>query len=229
MDISLYYEEYGKGFPLVLLHGNGEELHYFDKQIEYFSASFRVIAVDTRGHGRSPRGSAPFTIRQFADDLKALLNSLNVEKANILGFSDGGNIALVFAMKYPDMVARLVLNGANLCSSGVKASVQLPIILGYKIASLFASKSEKAKRNAEMLGLMVNDPNIDPKELVYVKAKTLVIAGTSDMIKRKHTELISQGIPDSTLAFASGDHFIASKNPKEFNDIVGKFLEVKAI
>ncbi len=79
------------------------------------------------------------------------MNALEIEKANILGFSDGGNIALLFAVKYPERIKGLILNGANLNGRGVKASVQMPVILGYKIASLFAKRSDKARQNAELV------------------------------------------------------------------------------
>lgn len=226
MDIKLNYTEQGEGTPLILLHGNGENHEYFVHQIEYFSKKYRVIAIDTRGHGASPRGTAPFTIRQFAEDLYHFMRQKGIEKAHILGFSDGGNIALVFAMKYPRRVDRLILNGANLYGAGVKPSVQLPIILGYHLASLFAKKSPDARKNAEMLGLMVNDPKLRPQELAAVCSKTLVIAGTNDMIKKKHTQLIAESLPDSRLVFLRGDHFIANKNPEEFNREVERFLEM---
>ncbi len=224
MDIKLHFEEKGNGKPLILLHGNGEDGTYFVNQTEYFSKFRRVIAVDTRGHGRSPRGNAPFTIRQFADDLNDFMDSLNIDKADILGFSDGGNIALVFALKYPERVDRLVLNGANLDGSGVKKSVQIPVILGYKFALKFAAKSRKARHNAELLGLMVNDPNISLRRLADVRAETLVIAGTKDMIKESHTRLIYENIPNAKLEIIEGDHFIAAKNPKEYNRAVERFL-----
>ena len=80
--MELYYQEKGAGQPLVLLHGNGEDSTYFKAQIEYFSARYRVIAIDTRGHGRSPRGTAPFTLKQFAEDLKSTLDELGVDKAD---------------------------------------------------------------------------------------------------------------------------------------------------
>lgn len=224
MDIQLSFIEKGNGTPLILLHGNGEDSSYFTNQTEYFSKFYRVIAVDTRGHGKSPRGEAPFTIRQFADDLYAFMCGMNIDKANILGFSDGGNIALVFAIKYPEKVDKLILNGANLYSKGVKASVQIPIILGYKTALAFAGKSVEAKRKAELLGLMVNDPNLKEEQLAGISAKTLVIAGKNDMIKEKHTRKIYESIPNSELVFIEGDHFIANKNPLEFNKAVEKFL-----
>ncbi len=118
-----------------------------------------------------------------------------------------------------------MLNGANLNAGGVKRATQIPIEIGYRIASLFSGKSETAKQNAEMLGLMVNDPNVEPEELRKITARTLVIAGTRDMIKEDHTKLIAENIPDSELIILEGDHFIASKRPEEFNDVVLEFLE----
>ena len=91
MDISLYYQEQGEGEPLLLLHGNGEDGTYFTNQFSFFSDKYRVIAVDTRGHGKSPRGTAPFTMAQFALDLKELMDKLQIQKAILLGFSDGAN------------------------------------------------------------------------------------------------------------------------------------------
>lgn len=131
MDVDLHYREQGTGEPLILLHGNGEDGSYFERQMDAFASRFRVIALDTRGHGRSPRGEAPFTIRQFADDLLAFMDGQGIERAHLLGFSDGGNIALAFALAHPERVGKLVLNGANLDGGGVKPSVQLPIVAGY--------------------------------------------------------------------------------------------------
>ena len=224
MDIELHCIERGEGKPLILLHGNGEDCSYFEHQIARFSETFRVIAVDTRGHGRSPRGSAPFSIRQFACDLAAFMDARGIERASLLGFSDGGNIALAFALVHPERVERLVLNGANLDASGVKRSVQLPIELGFRIASLFARWSAQARRNAETLGLMVNDPNIDPVELSRLAAPVLVIAGTNDMIKESHTRLIARSLPNAQLSLVEGDHFVAAKNPEAFNREVERFL-----
>ena len=224
MDIELHCEETGGGEPLVLLHGNGEDGTYFTHQIAHFSQRFRVLALDTRGHGKSPRGEAPFTIRQFARDLLAFLDARGIERAHLLGFSDGGNIALVFALAHPERVGKLVLNGANLNTRGVKRSVQVPIELGYRMARLFAGLSAKARANAEMLGLMVNDPNVAPEELAALTAPTLVIAVENDMIREDHTRLIAERIPNARLAFVPGDHFVAAKNPAAFNREVERFL-----
>lgn len=226
-DIQLHYIEQGQGQHLILLHGNGEDSSYFVYQISYFSRNYRVIAIDTRGHGKSPRGEKPFSIRQFSEDLKDCLEAMNIAKTILLGFSDGGNIALEFALKYPERVEKLVLNGANLFPSGVKAIYQWPIEVGYRMAKLFAKKSEKARQNAEMLGLMVNEPNIDLSELARLTMPVLVVAGSKDMIKESHTRLIYKSLPNAQLNIIEGDHFVANKNPEAFNEVVNRFLSLK--
>lgn len=225
MDIEHFYLEKGTGNALILLHGNGENSDYFKGQIDEFAKQYHVYAIETRGHGRTPRGEMPFTIRQFADDLLGFMDGHRIAKAHLLGFSDGANIAMVFAMRHPDRVDRLILNGANLNAGGVKRSTQIPIEIGYRIARRFAGKSDSARRNAEMLGLMVNDPNVSPEEIAGIQAKTLVIAGTRDMIRESHTRLIAESIPDARLVFVKGNHFIANKHPGEFNRAVLDFLQ----
>lgn len=224
MDIQLNYIEQGQGHPLILLHGNGEDHSYFVHQIDYFSKNYRVIAIDTRGHGQSPRGDKPFTIKQFAEDLNIFMDEKGISKTNILGFSDGGNIALIFALKHPERVEKLILNGANLFPSGVKPRYQWPIVLGYHIANCFAKKSEQAKKNTDLLALMVKEPQISPSELSSLTMPVLVIAGTKDMIKESHTKLIYNSLPNAQLAIIAGDHFVANKNPEVFNTAVERFL-----
>lgn len=223
-DIQLHYTEQGQGQSIILLHGNGEDSSYFEHQIRRFSGKYRVIAIDTRGHGQSPRGNMPFTIKQFAEDLHDFMVSMGIAKAILLGFSDGGNIALTFALKYPEKVEKLIVNGANLFPSGVKPLYQWPIEIGYRIAKSFSKKSEKAKKNAEMLGLMVNEPHIEPSELAQLTMPVLVIAGTKDMIKESHTKLIYNSFPNAQLVILDGDHFIANRRPEAFNAAVEKFL-----
>lgn len=225
MNINLYYQEKGDKEPFILLHGNGEDGSYFKNQIDYFSDRYRIIALDTRGHGRSPRGTEPFTIEQFSCDLYNFMTSLNISNAIILGFSDGANIAMKFAIKYPGKVKALILNGGNLNPKGVKRTVQIPIEIGYRIARLFASKSPNAKRNAEMLGLMVDEPNIGLDELSKITAPTLVICGSNDMIREAHTKEIAGNIPHAKLSIMKGNHFIANRRYETFSKEVENFLQ----
>lgn len=224
MDIHLNYYETGFGDPLILLHGNGEDMTYFRNQVSCFAEHFRVIAVDSRGHGRTPRGNAPFTIRQFAEDLRGFMDEREIEWAHILGFSDGGNVAMCFALKYPERVGKLILNGANLYPSGVKLAFQIPTTLEYYYLKLFAGKNPELRSQEELLGLMVHDPYIKPKELRRLNMPTLVVAGERDLIRESHTKLIHRNLPNSSLAILPGDHGVAALNPEAFNAVVLDFL-----
>ena len=219
LDIRLNYEEKGSGEVLLLLHGNGEDHTNFRAQMEYFSARYRVIALDTRGHGASERGVKPFTLSQFADDLYDFMQEMDIAKANILGFSDGGNIALLFALRHPSMVDRLILNGANLFNDGCKKAVNRWVEREYKQA---LDNGDKA--TAELMALMIFEPNLKAQDLKVLKMPVLVIAGTNDMILKNHTRLIAHSLANSTLVFLEGDHFIAYKHPAAFNAAVDNFL-----
>ena len=145
--------------------------------------------------------------------------------AGLTDMLDGANIAMRFAIKHPDMVNALILNGGNLNAKGVKRTTQIPIEIGYKIAKRFAAKSPDAKRNAEMLGLMVNEPNIKLCELSQITSPTLVVCGTRDMIKESHTKEIAASISNAKLTIIKGNHFIANKCHAEFNQAVDDFLK----
>lgn len=224
MDIRHYYIEAGEGEPLILLHGNGESGAYFKHQMEPFARHCHVYAVDTRGHGQTPRGSAPFTIRQFAEDLAGFMDRLGIEKAHILGFSDGGNIALRFAMRYPERVDKLIVDGANLNPRGVKRGFQRRIELRYRLYQRLAPLSTAMRRKTELYALMVNEPDMTMADLHQITARTLVIAGTEDLIRESHTRRIAWGIPNSRLCLLPGDHAVAAKNPEAFNRVVLDFL-----
>ena len=225
MKIQLNYTVAGQGFPLVLLHGNGEDHTYFKRQMGCLSEKYQVIALDTRGHGGSPRGTAPFTLEQFAQDLKGFLDSREIGRCHLLGFSDGANIALLFALQYPEYVDKLILNGADLFPSGVKLSTQIPIVLGWGLLQGLRRFDKKAQRKWELLDLMTTQPHIRPEQLSALTMPTLVVAGEQDMIREKHTRLIARSIPGSTLAILPGDHFVARRNWQAFNPVVLKFLE----
>ena len=227
MDIRLAYEEHGTGFPLILLHGNGESRAYFVKQMEPLSRVRRVIAVDTRGHGASPRGDVPFTLSQFADDLLAFMDALGIAQADLLGFSDGGNIALLFAMRHPARVRRMVLNGANLYPWGM-TTLSLGLIFAvYGFMTCAARLCGRGRRTRDLFRLMAREPHIHPEELRALTMPVLVVAGTHDMIRKRHTRLIAASLPSGKLLFLDGGHMVARQKPEAFNAAVLAFLAEK--
>lgn len=232
MDISLSYTEAGDktgdGIPLIFLHGNGEDSSYFAGQLKYFKNSYHIYAIDTRGHGNSPRGTKPFTLVQFAEDLLCFMDEHGIQKAHLLGFSDGANIAILFALMHQERAAKLILNGGNIFPHGMKFTVWISVVLGYRSAVCSAKKDADAKKKAELFSLMANEPQLSTEDLKKITVPTLVIAGTHDMIKKKHTRLIAESIRGAKLVFIPGSHFIAAENPGLFNEAVDAFLKEKA-
>ena len=220
MDIELHCTEAGSGNPLILLHGNGEDGTYFEHQIAFFSRRFHVFAPDTRGHGQTPRGTAPFALDQFARDLADFMDAKGLETAHLLGFSDGANIALLFALAHPERAASLVLAGGNLFPEGLLDEVRREDAAAYEEA--LAAGDVHAQ---ELLRLMIDEPHIDPASLAQLHMPALVVAGTHDMIAEEHTRLIAQSIPGARLRFVEGSHFVVYEDPQEFNRVVGEFYD----
>lgn len=225
MDIELFYEEMGSGEPLILLHGNGEDHTIFDNVAKHFAKQYHVIAIDTRGHGKSPLGDEPFSLYQFAEDLNEFMNEQKIEKANILGFSDGGNIALIFASEYPEKVIKLIANGANSKPSGIKPLVHLAMLFRYMLYSVAAAFSGKFELKKALYYIMLHEPHITKEELEQITAPTLVLVGTEDLIRESESKYIKKSIPNSEIVFVLGNHFIVKNNTKDYIFAVEKFLD----
>ena len=226
-DALIYCEFAGdKNAPaLVLLHGNGEDLHIFDSQIRYFSQYFRTIAIDTRGHGKSTRGEDSFTFHTFANDLIDVFEALQIDKAHIIGFSDGAITALHLALTKPELVSSMVLLGANYNLKGLRLIPRMQIRFVYaclSIASLFSGKMRKRK---EIWSLMVNQPNLTVEELSRITAPTLIVTGENDMVSQRHNDEMHRTIAGSQrLIIPNGNHFWMFKQPEVLNRCVMAFL-----
>lgn len=225
---TLYYELTGQGAPVVLLHGNGEDARYFEHQIPVLSEHYQLIAADTRAHGHSTRGNAPLDFFLFADDVIAILNDLGIEKAHLLGFSDGGNIALHVALKYPDRVLSVIADGANIFPEGLLPERQVHHNEKYAQLCQRAKEDPAYEQICEVYGLMIHHPQLTFAQLGAITAPTLVLAGEHDMIDPAHTQAIAEAIPGAQLFIvADGDHFIAAKMPEVFNALVLDFLQAQ--
>ena len=226
-DARIYGKVFGpEGAPvLVLLHGNGEDLHLFDPHIAYFSQHYRTIAIDTRGHGLSTRGTAPFHFYTFATDLVAVLDALHINKAHVVGFSDGAITALHAALIAPERLLSMVLLGANYHTRGVYLIFRLQIVLIYIwlwMASLFWAEKRKQR---EIWGLMVHQPKLTLAQLSRITLPTLVVTGQNDMVKQRHNDEIHRAISGSKrIIVPDGNHFWFFTKPELFNQWVMEFL-----
>ncbi|WP_164463248.1 alpha/beta fold hydrolase [Chryseobacterium sp. G0201] len=223
-NTDLYYEIYGEGESLVLLHGNSGSIQEFYQQIPELSKYYKVIALDTRGQGKSTDTSKTyFTYKIFADDVKVLVDELGLKKINIVGWSDGGNTGLEFALKYPDHLKKLVTIGANVFPEGVDS--RLLNNMKTQLQVLQAENNPAKFNEIRLLKIMLKEPNIPKNSLNKIQNPVLVIAGENDVIKKEHTEFIAKQIPNSELKiYKNGTHFIPFENPEELNNDILEFL-----
>ncbi len=218
--IRLYYEIYGTGKPLVLLHGNGGSIRNQSARIDYFSKYFKVIAIDSRAHGNSiDTSETKLTYDLMADDIKLLLDSLQTDSAYIWGQSDGGIIGLLIAIKYQNKVSKLATYGANIFP-GKKAIFD-------EIDDLVTDtlKTTKNAHTKKLYGLMALQPDITEKQLGEIKCPVLIMSGDRDAIRLEHTIKIFYAIPNSNLFIMPGaTHFGAYQKPDLFNKVLSDFL-----
>ena len=233
-DIKLYYEIYGSGDPLLLLHGGLANIEYFANQIPTFAREFQVIAIDSRGHGRSTRSSQPYSYGLMASDVLSLMDYMNVPKASIVGWSDGAIIGLDIAINHPQRVEKLVAFAANFSVGGLRGDAsQSPT---FRLYSEFVREDYKRLSNtpdqyqaflAALREMSRTQPNYSPQQLASIKAPTLVVVGEHDeIIKRSQTEEMANLIPNCKLEILPGvSHFAMLQDPEEFNSVVLKFLK----
>jgi len=223
--IKIYYEEYGEGEPLLLLHGNSCSISWFDKQIPELSKSFHVIAIDTRGQGKSSEDGKTYTYDLFAEDMNALLDHMHLDSANILGWSDGGNTGLIMAMKYPKKVKRLVTMGANVFIDNTVVDKSVVKMLTKEKKEMDSDSSFGSRSRVRMINLLLTEPQHTFDELRSIRCPVLVIAGEKDIIKEGHTKAIAAAIPKSELFIGPKEtHYFPSEDPKVFNAAVIEFL-----
>jgi pimeloyl-ACP methyl ester carboxylesterase len=217
--VTLYYETYGQGEPLLLVHGNGGSIGTLGAQIEHFKASRKVIAMDSRDQGRSGDSQAPITYEKMADDLAALIDHLETGPVDVVGWSDGGIEALLLGARHPTKVRKLVAMAANLNPSAEALYPETQ-----KLASdMTATATGRALRVGR---LMLSEPHIDPASLAKVTAPTLVLSGDLDLIRLEHTVRIYNALPNANLAvFPNSTHMVPFDDPQLFNATVQRFLE----
>ncbi len=227
--ITLYYEVYGSGPPLVVLHGNGGSLKALRYQIDFFRSSRRVIAIDSRGHGKSGMGAGRLTYEQMADDVAALLVQLHSAPVDVIGWSDGGIVGLLLALHHPDAVRRLAVSGANLSPATLAPGDLAGMTADLRTAEKMLAAGDRS-RSWDIVGqhlqLMVTQPDITSSDLAKIAAPVLVLAGEHDIIPLAHTEVIAAGLPRARLhIFPGAGHDALQMFPDLFNAAVAQFFE----
>lgn len=217
--VRLYYEIYGAGQPLLLLHGNGGSIGSRRNEIPWFSQQYMVIAIDSRCHGKSACMSGDLDYETMAADINALLDSLKIDSCLIWGHSDGGILGLIMGYTYPAKVKKLITTGANVLPD---SSAIFPELM--EMVSMYPDLPDTMM--AKHFKLLAQHPNIPYQRLRDIKAPVLVMAGDRDAIREEHTVRIFQSIPNAQMCILPGTtHFLANENPELFRMIAQRFFE----
>src|SRR5260370_1134677 len=215
--IKMYYEIYGQGKPLVLIHGGGSTIETtFGRVIPMLAKRYKVIAMDLQAHGRTSDRAAPESFEQDADDVVTLLKNLNISKADFFGFSNGGTTAVQIAIRHPEIADKIILGSALCKRNGVpeqfwdfmKQATLANMPEQLKEAYLKVSPNPKGlqvmhDKDAER---MVNFKDIPDDQIESIKASTLIIIGDKDVIKPEHAIEMHRQIANSSLAIIPGVH-----------------------
>lgn len=211
-DIDIYYEVYGEGKPIILLHGNSETHEIFDRLIERLENNYKVYAIDSRCHGKSEK-TEEISYDLMSVDMIEFIKKLKIDKPIVYGFSDGGIVGLLVAIKQPKLLSKLIISGANLNPNGMSKSMLIISKIGYFIT-----------RN-KLFKMMIKEPNISSKDLEKIEIPTYVLAGEKDVIMEEHTRLIAENIKNSKLEIIPKEnHSSYIVHSEKIYDIIKKYI-----
>ncbi|CAB3752724.1 alpha/beta fold hydrolase [Paraburkholderia solisilvae] len=231
--IRLHYATIGHGSPVILLHGGLSNSDYFGNQVRALVKRHEVVLVDSRGHGRSTRDAHPFGYDLMADDVVALMDKLHLQKADVVGWSDGAIIALDLAMRHPERVGKIVAFGANTKTDGVIEGVEKnPTFAAFikragdEYRRLSPTPNEYDAFVEQISHMWASQPNWTDDQLKQIRSPVLVLDGDHDeAIRRSHTEYIAATIPNAGLMILPNtSHFAFLQDPDAFNFAILHFL-----
>jgi len=224
---KMYCEVYGKGQPLLIIHGNGGSINNFVYQIPYFSKKYKVIVADSRSQGKSKDNGDSLTYEMMADDYAALLDKMKIDSAFVIGWSDGGINGLLLSIRHPGKVKKLAITGANLVpdTTAVPQEIWNMVIPALSELNAKPNKTEQEKTSLKLFKLLAEQPHIPLTDLQKITCPTLVIGGDHDVIKEEHTLLIYKNIPKSYLWILPGSgHSTPIVYKDDFNKVVDRFF-----
>ena len=222
--MKLYYEVVGEGYPIICLHGNGEDHHIFDDLTKKLIKKYQVILVDSRCHGNS-ENSKSISYKEMMDDVIELADDLRLEAYDVIGFSDGGILSLMLALN-DQRVKHIISLGANSQPQMIKSIYRFTIIVQTICLIPFCLFNKEPRLSFKLNMLMLKEPDLTYEQLSHIKIPALILAGEYDMIKEEDTINISKAIKYSILKIIrNGNHFLLRDSFKETSNEITLFLE----
>jgi pimeloyl-ACP methyl ester carboxylesterase len=235
-DIEMYYAVYGEGEPVLLIHGGLGHADVWGFQVPALAQDHKVIVADSRGHGRSTRSEQPFGYELMADDYLALLDHLGIEKAALVGWSDGGVIGLDIAIRHPERLSGLYAVGANYVPEGIKETFGTEPTFNAAMERMSADYARLSPTPGEfdpfveqISQMWATQPHYTKEQLQALPVRTVIFSGDHDeAVKLEHTEEMAELIPNARLEIMKdASHFAMWQQPEAFNASVENFLSGK--
>jgi pimeloyl-ACP methyl ester carboxylesterase len=231
--IKIWYAVFGRGEPVVMLHGGLANSSYWGHQVRALQMHYRVIVMDSRGHGRSSRNEQPYGYDLMASDVLGLMDHLGIKNAAIVGWSDGAIIGLDIAMHHPERVSKLFAFAANSDPSGVADIAKSDVFNAYiarageEYKRLSPTPNEYKSFVDEITKMWETQPNWTDADLAKIKVPTWIVdADHDEAIKRENTEFMAAHIPDAGLLIQPNvSHFSFMQDHEQFTNDVLHFLE----
>ena len=231
--IKIWYASFGRGEPVLLIHGGLANSAYWGHQVRALQKHYRVVVMDSRGHGRSSRNEQPYGYDLMASDVLALMDHLGIKKAAIVGWSDGAIIGLDIAMHHPERVSRLFAFAANSDPSGVADIAKSDVFNAYierageEYKRLSPTPTEYKSFVEQITKMWETQPNWTEADLAAIKVPTWIVdADHDEAIKRENTEFMAAHIPGAGLLIQPNvSHFSVMQDPEQFTNDVLHFLE----
>jgi pimeloyl-ACP methyl ester carboxylesterase len=230
---QIWYSTYGIGSPVILLHGGlGHSGNWGYQVPALVSSGYRTILIDSRGHGRSTRDARPYSYETMATDVLAVMDALHLEKAALVGWSDGACVALIFAAKAPTRAQRVFFFACNMDPSGVKPIEPSPILdrcfgRHAKDYAELSATPDQFKNFVEAVSLMMRtQPNYSSHDLAEISVPVAIVLGEHDeFIRWDHAEYLARSIPNAEFLILKGvSHFAPLQRPEQFNTVMLAFL-----
>ncbi len=227
------YSTYGSGSPVILLHGGlGHSGNWGYQVPALVESGYRAVLIDSRGHGRSTRDSRPFSYELMSSDVLAVMDTLHLQKAALVGWSDGACTSLILAAKAPSRAAGVFYFACNMDPSGVKPFEATPTLNrcfarhAKDYAELSATPAD-FKSFVEDVSLMGRtQPNYSAHDLAKISVPVVIVQSEHDeFIKREHAEYLARSIPNAEFALLNGvSHFVPLQRPDQFNAAILEFV-----
>ncbi|MEU8343741.1 Pimeloyl-ACP methyl ester carboxylesterase [Actinomadura meyerae] len=232
--IDMWHDERGAGDPVVLLHGGLTDGRCFTGNLDGLAGAFRLYLPDRRGHGRTPDAPGPITMDLMVRDTVAFLERTVGGPSRLVGYSAGGTVALMVAMRRPDLVERLVLISTAYDLDGM---IYKPSADGEPPAPLVDAYAEVSPDGRDHFPVVLRkiadaaatEPPLDPSELRAVTCRTLVLAGDDDLVTLDHTVALYRAFPNAELAvLPNASHLLLMEHPGKVRALVQEFLTADA-